>query len=131
MEENLIPLHQLDKEKAWNWNMDTTCANSCVNLLVAHMHVINAVTLVVFVMLCYFVTLLINFVKYKNFTTTIENLLITSIIVYMTWNIFFGFPVKHLEKNTDGITLSYTSCALSHFFSIMIATLFLFLNHCF
>lgn len=115
-------------EKLWNWNMDNTCANSCATFLVAHMHVVNTMTLVIFLMWCYFMTFLINTVEYKNFKTTTEKLMFVSIIVYVSWNVFFGFPMKYLNGNETNVSFGYTSYAMTPFLSIVVSTIILFLN---
>lgn len=118
----------IDITKIWNWNMDDTCVVSCANVLIAHMHVINAITLIIFLILCYLITCIINFIKYQRFTVTTQTLFFTSVLVYSSWNLFFGFPIRNLEGDINEISLSYKSYGLTQFMSIIIATIILFLN---
>jgi len=126
MEDITIMPDPIDITKIWNWNMDDTCALSCANVLIAHMHVLNAMSLIMFLILCYLITCIVNFINYKKFTVTTQTLLFVSILVYSSWNVFFGFPMRKLDGNVNEISLSYSSYAMTQFMSIIIATLILF-----
>lgn len=127
--EEKYKIDQVNIEKVWNWNIDNNCALSCANVFIAHAHVINAVTLVMFLLLCYLTTCVINFIQYKKFTTTTETLLLTSVLIYAFWNIFFGFPVITLAGNPNDTILHYKSYAITQFMAILMATFILFFNY--
>lgn len=118
----------LNIEKLWNWNMDNKCMESCANVFIVHIHVINAFSLVMFLLLCYLTTSLINYQEHKNFKISTQELLYTSILVYVSWNLFFGFPIKNMKGDQDELTVGYTTYGISQLTSILIATLILFLN---
>lgn len=128
MEEKKLETPSVDLEKIWNWGMDETCANSCSEFLIAHMHVINAMTLITFLFVCYVIAFFVNYFQYKNFKTTVESLLFTSILVYSTWNIFFGFPFRKIEGNENKIKFSYSTHAMSHLTSVLFSVIILFTN---
>jgi hypothetical protein len=115
-------------EKLWNWNMSDECATSCSNFLIAYMHVINAVTLLLFIFVCYLMACLVNFINYKNFKVTTESLLFSSAIIYSLWNLFFGHPIRKIDGSQSDIVFSYKTHAISHFVAIIFAVVFLFVD---
>lgn len=128
MEDISIVAEPINVTKIWNWNMDDKCAMSCANVIVAHMHVLNAMTLISFLILCYLMSCIVNFTNYDKFTLTTERLLFTSVLVYSLWNIFFGFPIRKIDGNVTEVSLSYSSYAITQFMAIIFSILILYFN---